>query len=120
MTRVSIVPVSLESGELAYHAQTGDKQSRGKTAGEALDTLTAQLQEEEAGTLVVVQHHHPDTFFSQAKQERLAELMARWRSARDSGNTLSAKKQAELDALVEEELNASAKRTAALLHHLDS
>ena len=57
----------------------------------------------------------PDAFFGEAKRQRLAELMARWRKLRDSQATLSAREQAELEALVEEEIRASANRTAALL-----
>ncbi len=118
MTKVAIVSIPTAAGEIAYHAMAGDKQSHGKTAGEALDALTAQLSEDEAGTLVIVQHFRPDRFFAADQQRRLAELMARWRVARDAGATLPADEQAELDALVEEEVRASAKRTAALLHDL--
>lgn len=118
MTKVEILPVPTTAGETAYHALAGNKQSHGKTAGEALDALAAQLQDDEAGTLVIVQHHRPDTFFGEAKQRRLAELMARWRSLRDSEDTLSAEEQAELEALVEEEIRASADRTATLLRNV--
>ncbi len=59
--------------------------------------------------------HRPDAFFGESKQRRLAELMARWRRSRDSKSTLSAEEQAELEALVEEEIQASEERTASLL-----
>ncbi len=118
MTRVAILPVPTTSGEVAYHAMAGDKHSHGKTAGEALDVLTAQLQDDEAGTLVIVQHHRPDAYFGESQQQRLADLMARWRTARDSGADLPAAEQAELDVLVEEELLASQERTAALLRNM--
>ncbi len=118
MTRVAILPVPTTSGEVTYHAMAGGKQSHGKTAGEALDVLTDQLQADDSGTLVIVQHHRPDAFFGEPQQQRLADLMARWRSARDSGTDLPAAQQAELDALVEEELLASQERTAALLRSL--
>ena len=96
----------------------GDKHSHGKTAGEALDALTAQLSKDETGTLVIVQHFRPDHFFTADQQQRMAELMARWWAAREAGATLPAAEQAELDSLVDEEVHASAKRTAALLHDL--
>ena len=96
----------------------GDKQSHGKTAGEALDALAAQLSEDEACTLVIVQNFLPDRFFDANQQRRLAELMAQWRTARDAGTTLPAVEQAELDTLIDEEIRASAKRTTALLHDL--
>lgn len=118
MTRVAILSVPTASGGVAYHAMAGDKQSHGKTAGEALDVLTAQLQDDEAGTIVIVQYHRPDTFFGESQQRRLADLMARWRAARDSGSELPAAEQAELDTLVEQELLAAQERTAALLGQL--
>ena len=90
----------------------------GNTAGQALDALAAQLPEAEVGTLVIVQNMRPDRFFDVDQQRRLTELMARWRAARDAGTPLPPAEQAELDALVEEEVRASAKRTAALLHEL--
>jgi len=67
---------------------------------------------------VIVQNLRPDRFFDADQQQRLAELMARWRAARDAGTSLPTTEQAELDALIEEELRGSAKRTAALLHEL--
>jgi hypothetical protein len=104
--------------DIVWHVMAGDKQSHGKTAGKALDALAAQLSEEEAGTLVIVQNLSPDRFFDTDQQRRLAELMARWRAARDAGTPLPTAEQAELDALIEEEVRASAKRTAALLYEL--
>lgn len=118
MTRVAILPVPSEKGDLFYRAVAGEKQSNGKTAGEALDALTAQLSEDEAGTLVIVQSRRPDRFFSAAQQQRLAELMARWRAARDRGETLPADEQSELEALVEAELHAAAHRAAGLADEL--
>jgi hypothetical protein len=101
-----------------YRAIAGKAQSVGKTPGEALDALTAQLDEASAGTIVVVQQLRPDRYFSEQKQQRLAELMARWRSARDTGTPWRADEQAELDALVECELRAAAERAAAILRQL--
>ncbi len=118
MTRVEILPVPTMAGDTAYHALAGDKQSHGKTAGAALDALTAQLQEDEGGTLVIVQHHRPDALSSEAKQRRLAELMTQWRGLRDSEAALPAAEQAELNTLVEEEVRASAERTADLLRNV--
>ncbi|WP_375479000.1 hypothetical protein [uncultured Nostoc sp.] len=39
-----------------------DKHSVGKTAGQALDALTAQLYETEFAALLVIQSFRPDTF----------------------------------------------------------
>lgn len=118
MTKVAILPVPTEKGSVSYCAVAGDKQSHGKTAGEALDALTAQLSEDEAGTLVIVQSLRPDRFFNAAQQQRLAELMGRWRAARDKGETLPVDEQSELEALMQAELRATADRVAALADEL--
>ena len=114
MTSVAILPKSGPMGERSYDAVAGERRSEGRTVGEALDALTAQLPEEEAGTLIVVQHGRPDAFFTESQQRRLGQLMQNWRSARESGNALPADEQSELEALVEGEVTASAKRAAAL------
>jgi hypothetical protein len=41
MTTVSILPISGVSGEKSYRAIAGEKQCVGKTAGQALDGLSA-------------------------------------------------------------------------------
>lgn len=56
-----------------------------------------------------------DEFFSEAEIARLAELMARWRTARDAGEALPAEEQSELDALIAAELVAATARSAAIL-----
>ena len=53
-----------------------------------------------------------------AKQRRVAELMTLWRAARDTGSSLSPEEQTELDRLIEAEVEASSKRTAAMFRHL--
>ena len=99
----------------SYRAVAGDKQSVGNTAGEALDSLTAQLEEAESGTLIIVQRYRPDRFFDAAQQARLSALMGRWRTARDAGATLPPHEQAELETLIEQELAATAQRAEAIL-----
>jgi len=118
MTTVAILPVSNASGERIYRAVAGDKQSTGKTAGEALDALTAQLEGDEFSTLLIIQSFRPDWFFSAQQQQRLSNLMNLWRTARDRGQILSPEQQAELDSLVEAELKAATARTAALVQQL--
>jgi len=114
MTRVAILPIPSETGIVSYCAVAGDRHSQGRTVGEALDALTAQLPQDESGTLVIVQSLRPDRFFSAVQQQRLAELMERWRSARDRGDALSAEEQRELLALIETELRAAMDRAAAI------
>src|SRR5947207_8998126 len=113
MTTVSILAENLGTNGTTYRAVAGKFQSVGKTAGEALDALTAQLSEGEAGTLLVVQHMRPDPFFTAQQKQRLEELMGRWRAARDNRTALPPEEQAELDALVDAELQAATERAAA-------
>ena len=119
MTTITIVPESIEKDEITYRAIAGTAQSRGKTAGEALDALTRQLSEDETGTLVIVQNLRPDSLFTAQQQQRLSELMARWRAARDEDNVLPLEEQVELESLIEAELQAATKRAESALAKLD-
>lgn len=114
MTNVAILPVPTDHGGISYHAVAGTKQSAGATAGAALDALTAQLSADETSTLVIVQSFRPDRFFTAVQQQRLDELMTYWRAAHDSGGSLAAQEQAELELLVEAELEAATQRSASL------
>jgi hypothetical protein len=62
----------------------------------------------------------PDELFTAAQQQRLAELLARWREARDGGTPLPREEQAELDALVDADRRAAYERSAALVRELPS
>jgi hypothetical protein len=118
MTKVAILPVTTDQGGRSYHAIAGTKQSSGATAGAALDALTAQLPAEESSTLVIVQSFRPDQFFTAAQQQRLEELMTRWRIARDQGRQLPAPEQAELAALIDTEVQAATQRATTLADDL--
>ncbi|MBV9389594.1 MAG: hypothetical protein JOZ78_24495 [Chroococcidiopsidaceae cyanobacterium CP_BM_ER_R8_30] len=115
MTTVAILPISDANGEKSYCAIAGDKQSIGKTAGQALDALTTQLGETEFSALLIIQNFRPDSFFGAEQQKRLSELMSLWRTARDHGQEFSLEQQAELDSLVDAELRAATARTSALM-----
>lgn len=118
MTKVAIFPEPSASGQPRYRALAGGLQATATTAGTALDALTAQLPAERTGTLVIVQNHRADPFFTAAQQQRLGELMACWRAARDAGTALPPPEQAELDALVDAELQAARARATAILADL--
>jgi hypothetical protein len=119
MTKVAILPEPSVEGSTVYRAVAGARQAVAKTVGGALDALAAQLPPEESGTLVVVQNHRPDQFFTAQQQQRLEELMGRWRVARDAGKSLSLSEEAELNALVDAEVQASGERAAAALAGLE-
>src|SRR5277367_6531980 len=118
MNTITIFPEDPRSQPSRFHAVAGEKQSVGATAGEALDALTAQLEKPQGTTLVVVQPMQPDPLFTAEQQQRLAELISRWRAARDAGMAFPPQEQAELDALVEEELRAAIRRSEALARQL--
>jgi len=115
MTNVAIVPEMSVKGDLMYRAVAGARQSLAKSAGAALDALTAQLPPDEGGTLVIVQNHRPDQFFTARQQQRLAQLMERWRAARDLGAPFPASEQEELDSLVDAEVAAAGQRAREAL-----
>lgn len=71
MTTVAIVPITNASGETSYRAIAGEVRSTGKTAGQALDALTAQLGETSFTALLVIQSFRPDAFFSEAQLDKL-------------------------------------------------
>jgi hypothetical protein len=114
MTIMSILPIEADRDGPSFRAVAGERQSTGRTMGEALDALAAQLSDQETATFLVVRERRADRFFDEADQARLAELMDRWRSARDSGTDFSTWDQAELDRLVEAEVRATEARAASL------
>ena len=62
MTTIAIVPEFVGASGTIWRAVAGEKESAGKTASEALDALTGQLNESELSTLVIVQRLRPDRF----------------------------------------------------------
>jgi hypothetical protein len=115
MTTVAILPESEGAGETTYQAVACNAHSTGRTAGEALDALTAQLGEEEAGPFIIVPLQRPDRCFSRPQQQRREELLAQWRAARDAAQPLPPLEQAELEKRVEAERQAATERARALL-----
>lgn len=118
MTTIAILPESGAGNETIWRAVAGEKESTGRTAGEALDAMTGQLNESEISTLVIVQRLQPDRFFTAEQRQRLERLMAQWRDARDRSDHLSPTDQSDLDALVEAELDAATRRAEAVVQEL--
>jgi len=82
MTKVAILPVSTEQGALSYHAVAGAKHAEGNTGWTGFGCYRGSIVRGRNEHLFIVQLR-PDRFFTAAQQERLADLMARWRTARD-------------------------------------
>ena len=114
MTTIAILPVPTGKGGIAYQGVAGEKRSQGNTVGEAIAALAVQLPEAQDSLALVVQSLRPDSFFDAQQQRRLGEMMDAWREARDMGAALPPAEQAELDGLIEAELNGSASRAAML------
>lgn len=109
MMTITILP----ERDNSYRAIAGNKESTGRTAGEALDALTAQLEEEEGGAFIVIPKPKADQFFDAAQQQRLTELM----QLRNQG-ALPAEDERELESLVEAELRGAKLRAGSLLNDL--
>jgi hypothetical protein len=118
MTKVAMFQENAGADEMPFRAVTVRNQAMGRTAGEALDALTTLLRNEETDTLIIVRNLGPDRFFTAEQRHQLEQLMARWRSARDAGESLSDAEKAELERLIDAEVHAATERASALLHEL--
>jgi hypothetical protein len=118
MTKVALVPERADADEFTFRAVSARNQAVGRTAGEALDALTTQLSAEDTDTLIIVRSLVPDRFFTSEQRQRLQELIARWRTARDKGKALSANDQSELENLIDLEVRAATERATAVVHEL--
>ncbi len=116
MTTVVVVPNNRRGKN--FRAISGEKESFGETVGEALDAMTKELELNGRNAVVYVQDFRPDEFFTAEQQLRLAELMEKWRNARDKNEMLSADEQMELEQLIATELEGSARRTEKLANQL--
>lgn len=105
MTMIAILPEKNNS----FRAVAGKRESSGRTAGEALDALTAQFSDDGGNLFVIVQKYQADEFFDEIQQRRLTELMRR-----KAENKLMPDEEAELERLVETELRAAAVRAKNL------
>lgn len=112
MATITVQLDDLQTTPRRYRATLGDRHAIGATVGEALDGLAPDLESEMS--LVVIQPTKSDRHFSAAQQQRLADLMARWRAARDAGSEFPAADRTELESLVAAELRAATDRAAAL------
>ena len=114
MTTVAILPVVDGHGDKTYRAIAGNKQSIGKTAGQALDALTDQLEPSKFSGLLLIPGFQPDLLFNADQQQRLADLMNQWQAAQDRGEELPESQQSELEQLIETELTAATMRSITL------
>jgi hypothetical protein len=107
MTPIAVRPEDGEAGEPRFRAIAGDRQSIGRTMGEALDALVAGWADDVQETAVLIQRFHPDRYFTEVQHQRMRELL-------DRRGTLSADERAELETLIDAELSATVARTDCL------
>lgn len=108
MKTVLVIP-DYQNGN-KFRAVSGGKESFGKTVGEAVDSLTSQFENGDE-TLYIVQRFSPDEFFTAEQQKRLSELTDKLHAAQAGGQDFSSEEKAELEKLIEAELEGSARRT---------
>jgi hypothetical protein len=120
MTKVIVTPESSSRSATGFRAAARGHESVGNTPGAALDALACQLSDRDANTFVVVQNMRPDEFFTAAQQDRLSELLAVRRAAQQGGRQLDTADEAELELLVQAELDGAARRAAAMIQELRS
>ena len=97
-----------------FRAVYNGKESLGKTIGEAVDSLTSQIENGSDETLYIVQRFSPDEFFTANQQKRLSELMNKLHAAQEGAQEFLPEEKAELEKLIEVELEGSARRTEKL------
>ncbi len=93
-------------------------ESQGRSAGEAFDAIWEKLGPDRYPAVIIVQQMRPDEFFTQDQMDRLGTLTDRLRIG-----DITSTERAELEALVEIELAASANRSkilADILHQWTS
>jgi hypothetical protein len=98
-----------EAGAPRFRAVAGNRQSIGRTMGEALDALTADWGDDLQETAVLIQRFQPDAYFTAAQYDRMQDLLTR-------RTTLTAAERAELETLIDAELDATVARTERLMH----
>jgi predicted Zn-dependent protease with MMP-like domain len=108
MTAIAIRTEKRDTGEAWFRAIAGNRQSLGRTMGEALDALTAEWGDSIQETVVLIQRFQPDQYFTQAQYDRMQALLAR-RAA------LTPEERAELEALIDTEVDATVTRTERLI-----
>jgi hypothetical protein len=118
MTRIAVFQEPGDAGSMLFRAVSGRNHAMGRTAGEALDALTAQFSTEESNTLVIVRNISPDRFFSAAQCQRLQELMSLRREALARNASLKADEESELEELLDSEIRAATERAVALRREL--
>jgi hypothetical protein len=114
MNLVALFPEAGARPEL-FTAKSGEHEAHGPTAGDALNSLMAQLDDPNEARMVLVRPKRGDQYFSEEQTRRLVELTAARRAARDDGTEFPADQLAELNGLIEAELEGRINRSKEFL-----
>ena len=109
-----MIAISVNQIGKIFRAISGEKKSVGNTVGEAIDALTGQIENADKETIFIVQRFQPDEFFTASQQKRLSELMQKLRKAQAEDREMNFKERAELEDLIDAELEGSARRAESL------
>ena len=90
---ITILPPRHPEG--SYEVARGTLRAEGRTAGEALDALTAPLTSEPATHVIIVQAQRPNPFFGAAEQAHLEVLMQHFHEAQAGRDSLSDAERAD-------------------------
>ena len=77
MTSITMHTENSQAGTPRFRAVAGNRQSVGRTMGEALDALTADWHDDIQETAVFIQRLQPDAYFTAAQYHRMQELLTR-------------------------------------------
>ena len=108
MTSIAMRTDNSQEGAPRFRAVAGNRQSVGRTMGEALDALTADWDDTIQETAVFIQRLQPDAYFTASQYDRMQELLTR-------RATLTAEERVELETLIDAELDATVARTESLM-----
>src|SRR5215831_16366094 len=108
MTAISIRAENIGTDQPRFRAIAGNRQAVGRTMGEALDVLTADWGKNIQEAAVLIQRFQPDAYFTEAQYGCMQELLAR-------RATLTVEERADLEALIDAELDATIARTESLM-----
>jgi regulator of protease activity HflC (stomatin/prohibitin superfamily) len=108
MTSIAMRTENRQPGAPQFRAVAGNRQSVGRTMGEALDALAMDWDDDIQEIAVFIQRLQPDAYFTAAQYHRMQELLTR-------RATLTAEERVELETLIDAELDATVARTESLM-----
>lgn len=120
MQTIAIFQESDKHKKGSYWAIRGQQQAKGKTPGQALDSLEKLVSSQKENSLVILQRFQADAFFPKTQQNRLQLLMNQLHDALKNDTDLSADDRTELEQLIDVEWAGAIARGAAIIAQLSA